>query len=305
MVSGTLEGDKARHPGIDAGRHPFRSHDGHILSSVRLGMAGDRRILFFGAPGLPIELSAGWLYGLSRSGQVAGLETRGLFGEAWRSVGDVSPQAQIRDAVLLMHDLNWPQAHVVGVCGGAALALLFAAARPQALQSLTLWFGDYELGIHAPKTEHQSNLKSLMGMVACRQVAPGDILDMLLGVMSQQSPPDIAPFLLYPFSDAGLFDQYCRMNHAVMSIDCAVLAARVTAPCLVGYSPEDQTAHPQGSLFVAQTIGAEVASVGNVAHLCAIQGREPDIARVRAFQTLHQNAPSAAARVSPASPTSP
>lgn len=258
-----------------------------MLSSIRLGEPGGRRILFFGAPGLPVELSAGWISGLSRAGIVAAFETRGLFGDHCTEVDDLSPQAQILDALALMEALQWSRAHVIGVCGGAALALMFAASNPQALTSLTLWFGDYELGSLAPKTDHQQNLKSLMEMVADGRVPPGDMLSVLHGLISRQSTPDIAPMLLYPFGNADLFDKYCRMNHAVMSIDCAALAKSVAGPCLVGYSPADQTVHPEGSRFIARTIGAEVTSIDNVPHLCAVQGRDQDVSHVQSFHHHH------------------
>jgi pimeloyl-ACP methyl ester carboxylesterase len=265
-----------------ASRHAMRDGGG-ARTYVRLGAAGARPVLFFGAPGLPAELTSGWLAGLAAHCDVATVETRGLFGDM-PGPADLGPRAQIDDARRLMAHLEWPVADIVGVCGGAALALMFAAEYPSACTTLALWFGDYDLAAAAPKTEHQENLKSLMEIVVEEPRAAGDVLAMLMSVLTRQASPAIAPLILYPFATEELFTAYCRMNHAVMSIDCAGLAARIALPSLVGYSAADATAHPAGSAHVARLLGAAVERLDHVAHLDGVRGRSADVDRTLLFQ---------------------
>lgn len=280
----------ARSRGLDGvgERHLVDAGGGVRLSAVRAGQAIDGfPVLLMGAPGMPLEMVASWLRGLGARRQVASWETRGMFGPDWEQVAELEVEHQVADAVVMLDAAGWPQAHLVGICGGAVLALACAARHPQRVRSLTLWFGDFDLGDAAPKTEHQRNLQALMQMVVSRRVSAQALRDVLVASMVKMSDPDLAPLAMYPFANAALLEQYCNMNYPIMSTDCRPYLSAVGAPCLVGYGPDDQTTHPDGSRAVAESLGAQLAPVPKRNHLDSMRAYPDDVARVLGFQQLH------------------
>lgn len=276
----------ARAAGLDGivTRRLVSSADGTLLSAVRAGVNPASDTLLIGAPGMPIGLMARWLQYLSRHGRVASWETRGLFGSAAGQVTQLGIDEQVDDALAVMDDLGCGQGHVVGVCGGAVLALAFAARHPRRVRSLTLWLGDYELGELAPKTSHQRDLQALMGMVVDGKVAAAGLRDVLVASMAHLSEPDLAPFALYPFANAALLERYCRMNHPIMTTDCRRYAPAAGLACLVGYSPADRTTHPEGSRALAALLGATLVETEACGHLAGLRGNAAEMDRILAFQ---------------------
>jgi len=265
-------------------RVPVSTSDGTLLSVIHGGENTGQRTLFFGAPGTPAELNNGWLKAFAEQGEIITWEMRGLFGEDFQGVENLGLDAQLGDVETVMDFMNWPQSHVMGICGGAVLALAYAAAYPSRVSSLSLWFGDYELGELAPKTDHQHNLKSLMKMVHDGQVAPEDMHNILLSAMNKFSRPDIAPMVLYPFASPALLSQYCRMNYAIMDTDCGPLSENTNIPCSVFYSPHDETTHPEGSKVIAERLGASLEVLDVPGHMDILQGSEKNVAKVIEFQ---------------------
>jgi 3-oxoadipate enol-lactonase len=259
------------------------SKDGVALSVYRTGCSIGTPVLIFGAPGTPAGLIAGWLRGIGAHRPVATWETRGLFGPASDKASALDVEAQIGDACAVLDSAEWWDAHVLAICGGAALALAFAAQHPDRTRSLGLWFGDYELGELAPKTAHQRNLQALMQMVVQNRVSSEQLHGVLLQAVRKLAEPDLAPLALYPYANPCLFDIYCRMNHAIMSTDCSVHLDRVRAPSFVAYSPSDVTTHPEGSRLVAQRLGAELEEVPVSGHLHALRGHAADVERALSF----------------------
>lgn len=274
-------------PGAAGGRRLVRSRDGVLLSVLHVGRPAGTPILVFGAPGTPFALMSGWLRGLGHDRPVVAWETRGLFGPDSDAVSSLGIEAQLWDACAVLDDAQWPAVHVLGICGGAALALAFAAAHPARVRSLGLWFGDYELGGLALKTDHQRNLQALMKMAVEGRVSESALHAVLLQVMTRLSEPDLAPLALYAYANPRLLGQYCRMNYPIMSTDCAPYLDRIRAPSLVVFSPADATTHPDGSRSVARHLGAELQEVTASGHLHAFRGHAADVERALAFHGAH------------------
>uniref|UniRef100_UPI003BEEEC52 alpha/beta fold hydrolase n=1 Tax=Burkholderia arboris TaxID=488730 RepID=UPI003BEEEC52 len=269
-------------------RRIVRAPDGVPLPAFHAGRSNAAHpVLLIGAPGMPAELTAGWLRGFGASRPVAGWETRGMFGSLDRRVDGLAIDDQVGDAAAVLDDAGWDDAHVVGICGGAMLALAFAARHPRRARTLTLWFGDLDLGAAAPKTDHQRNLQALMEMVTSNQVSAQALRGVLVGFMAGLSDSDLAPLVLYPFANDVLLERYCRMNHPIMSTDCRPYLARITAPCLVGYGEHDTTTHPEGSRTLAALLGAELVPIPGASHLDGMRGHPGDLARVLSFQRGH------------------
>jgi pimeloyl-ACP methyl ester carboxylesterase len=261
------------------GGRPVRSRDGVQLSAFRGGRRAAAPVLVVGAPGTPVELISGWLRGLGRDRPVATWETRGLFGPATSDPPSFTIEAQLWDACAVLDDSGWPSAHVLAICGGAALALAFAAEHPARVRSLSLWFGDYELVNLAPKTAHQRNLQALMQMAVQNRVSSSALHAILLQAMTKFSEPDLAPLALYPYATPELLSWYCRMNHPIMSTDCSAYLSKVRAPSFVAYSPDDVTTHPEGSRVVARGLGAQLDTAVAHGHLHAFRGHTADVER--------------------------
>ncbi|KVM68316.1 hypothetical protein WJ60_12230 [Burkholderia ubonensis] len=280
----------ARARGLDGVviRRNVSAADGVPLPVVQAGQSNPTHpVLLIGAPGMPAELTAGWLRGLGATRPLASWETRGMFGSLDRRVDGLAIDDQVGDAAAVLDDAGWDDAHVVGICGGAMLALAFAARHPRRARTLALWFGDLDLGADAPKTEHQRNLQALMEMVTSNQVSAQALRGVLVGFMARLSDPDLAPLVLYPFANDALLERYCRMNHPIMSTDCRPYLARITAPCLVGYGEHDTTTHPEGSRTLAGLLGAELVAIPGAVHLDGMRGDPADLARVLSFQRRH------------------
>lgn len=259
------------------------SNDGTQLSVKQTGRVTGEPMLFFGAPGTPSALISGWLKGLGKRYCVSTWETRGLFGPNHYSVNSLGINAQVMDAKAVMDNAEWDEGHIVGICGGAVLALAFAAAHPARVRSLSLWFGDYELGDRAPKTDHQQNLQALMKMVVDKRVSINSMREMLLSVVSKLSEPDLAPMALYPYANSALLGQYCHMNYPIMSTNCIQYLERIKVPSLVVFSPNDVTTHSDGSYVVANYLGAKLESVVTSGHLGAFRGNSEHIKLALSF----------------------
>ncbi|MCW5321953.1 hypothetical protein D8B23_16910 [Verminephrobacter aporrectodeae subsp. tuberculatae] len=280
----------SRARGLDGAgtRRIVAAHDGVPLPVFHAGQLNAAHpVLLIGAPGMPAELTAGWLRGFGASRPVASWETRGMFGSLDRRVDGLAIDDQVGDAAAVLDDAGWDDAHVVGICGGAMLALAFAARHPRRARTVTLWFGDLDLGAAALKTDHQRNLQALMEMVTSNQVSAQALRGVLVGFMAGLSDPDLAPLVLYPFANDMLLERYCRMNHPIMSTDCRPYLARITAPCLVGYGEHDTTTHPEGSRTLAGLLGAELVTIPGASHLDGMRGHPADLARVLSFQRGH------------------
>ncbi|GAB2890577.1 hypothetical protein GCM10027093_27040 [Paraburkholderia jirisanensis] len=284
----------ARTRGLDgvAIRHTVGAPDGVRLSAVHAGLARDAHpVLLIGAPGMPLELIEGWLRGISEVRPVASWETRGMFGPDSASVRNLTIDDQLGDAAAILDEAGWDDAHVLGICGGAVLAMALAARHPHRVRSLALWFGDLDLGEAAPKTEHQRNLQALMEMVVSRQVSAQSLRAVLIGFMAKLSDAELAPLVLYPFANPQLLDQYCRMNHPIMATDCRIYVDRIVAPCLIGYGPDDTTTHPEGSRVLAALLDAPLVAMPAATHLDSLRGRAQDLASVLSFQRSHDSPP--------------
>jgi pimeloyl-ACP methyl ester carboxylesterase len=260
-----------------------RSADGVRLSTFDAGASALPPVLVFGPPGMPLGILGGWLERIATGRRVATWETRGLFGPDIARPVSLGHETHAMDAMAVLEMLGWDDAHVIGFCGGAALALGFAASHPTRVRSLSLLFGDYELGALAPKSAHQTNLQALMGMVVGGRVSAAQLHAVLLQAVARMAEPDLAPFALYPYANPELLDRYCRINHAVMSADCGIHLPKIAAPVLVAYDQADDAVHPAGSRVVAARTGARLEVLSGCGHLGTFRGHKPHVDTVLAF----------------------
>ncbi|GLZ39080.1 alpha/beta fold hydrolase [Actinokineospora sp. NBRC 105648] len=227
-----------------------RGGDGAALRAHVAGPVGAPAVAVVSACGMPAGLVSRWVSHLAAGHRVVTWETRGLFDDedGFDARGhDLATQAA--DLLTVLEAFVLERVHVVGLCGGAAIAL--AAAHSPRVASLSLWHGDYELA-GAAKTEHQRDMQSML-VLAGRERARAEALHRVFRRASTVDSlrPDIAHHLYYPYATAELLYRYGRLNGAIMTTDCGPLLAAVSQPTLVVTSPEDDTAHPDGSRHVA------------------------------------------------------
>jgi pimeloyl-ACP methyl ester carboxylesterase len=261
-----------------------RTVDGAALRSYTAGEPGGPAAVIASACGMPAALCEGWLRFLSRDHRALTWETRGLFGqlggaESFDRIGhDVAAQAEDLIAVMDHHGLA--SAHVMGLCGGAVVALRAAATWPDRISSLSLWHGDYELGLDCPKTTHQHNLKALMAMAAESRADAATIRTALHATARASVPAEFADLVLYPYLSAELFYRYCVLTGAIMAADVAGLLGAVRLPTLVVTSQDDQTAHPAGSHRVAAALPGAVLRVEPHGDHISVFGASPRLQRI-------------------------
>jgi 3-oxoadipate enol-lactonase len=225
--------------------------DGTPLACYSAGPSRAPVVVVVTACGMPVGLIDGWLSGLGGRFRVLTWESRGLFEDDGRfdeRAWDLDAQA--RDLHAVLDAFGVEEAHVMGLCGGAPIAL--AAAGSPRVRSLSLWHGDYELGDEAPKTDHQKDVQELMVMAGATRARATSLQRMFERPrVLDKLPGDLAHHVMYPYANAELLYRYGRLNGAIMTTDCRPLLGGVSQPCLVITSESDTTAHPSGSVHVA------------------------------------------------------
>lgn len=263
------------------------ARDGALLRCWAAGPPDAPAVAVVGACGMPVGLTVNWLAALSSRYRVVTWESRGLFatgeGAGPGSPVDHSVEAQSEDLLAVLDGFGIGRAHALGLCGGAVVALA-AAARSERIDSLSLWHGDWELGDAAPKTTHQRDMESLLAMVA-RGPEQAAGMHLLLSRPSTLDGlrPDLAHYLIHPYTTPELLYRYGQLNGTLMTTDCrTLLTAR--QPTLVVTSDQDTTAHPAGSLYVARHLpSAELRTLPAGDHLGAFDARPHLVALAEEF----------------------
>lgn len=232
-------------------KESISSYDGMPLNVYTAGR-GDDAVVVIPPCGMPAALEESWIRFLAHDRRVLTWESRGLFGTIGHH-GDyaVDIEAQSADLFAVMDHCAVSVAHVLGLCGGAVIALAAAAGQPERISSLSLWHGAYGFAGGGPATTHQHGIVELMGMAARSRTAAAAIHDAYCQAALKSAPAEVAHFVLYPYASPELFYRYCRLNTGITGTDVGKHLAQVKQPTLVVTSEDDQTAHPDGSKRVA------------------------------------------------------
>ncbi|NMF64058.1 alpha/beta hydrolase [Brasilonema octagenarum UFV-E1] len=232
------------------------SFDGALLRAYAGGVANGKVVIIVPPCGMPVELCEYWVHYLSQEHYVITWESRGLFGktENFDALGyDVFSQA--KDLFAVMDYFGIDCSHVMGLCGGAAIALTAASLQPERVSSLSLWHGDFELGDNCQKTRHQKDLQILMSMAGSNRTQAASLQKLFAQpAILENIPMHLAHLILYPYVTGELFFRYGKLNGSIMNADIIPFLNKVLQPTLVVTSKDDTTAHPEGSLFVADKL---------------------------------------------------
>ncbi len=239
---------------------------GTTLRCYAAGAATAPAVLVVAPCGMPVELIAPWLAALAQRFRVLTWETCGLFGTAAeRAALDDSylegtprerVQAQSADALRVLGHCGVAYADVIGLCGGAVLALAAAVERPDLVRSVSLWHADFLVRGPNCRTQHQANLSAVLDIGARSEAAAASVYDVLTRSLLDGLPPDLAHLVLHPYATPQMLYRYCRVNGAIMALDAGELVPDVAQPVLVVTSEDDHTAHPNASRDVAGSLAS-------------------------------------------------
>ena len=229
----------------------------NVSLSVHASTDRERPAIVLALPcGMPFDLCRDWFSALSERFFVVTWETRGLFGScaSFDQVA-VDTEAQVADLISVMNHYELSTAHLMGICGGAVIALSAAAAHDNRVTSLSLWHGDYNLGDNNLRTTHQQNFEWLMEAAALDRQEATDLQAMFLDQATLATTPEpIAHVVLYPYVNPELFYRYARLNDALNKTELASRLARINVPTLVVAGDADETTHIGGSRYIAASI---------------------------------------------------
>lgn len=228
-----------------------RTADGITVDACTAGEPTRPAVLIASACGMPARLAEGWVRRLARDHFVVVPQTRGLFGGPVPAGLATGVPVQADDLITVLDHLGVGAAHVLGLCGGAVLAVVAAARHPHRVSSLSLWHGDFDLGGDSAKTDHQRNLQALLEMGARGERQASAVHAVLAHTMLGVAPPRLAHLVVYPYVRPDLLHLYCRLNGAIMATDLRPYLDRLHHRTLVVTSADDHTAHPDGSRAVA------------------------------------------------------
>lgn len=232
-------------------QQPVRTRDGLILRALSAGSGSDVVVLV-PACGMPVSLAENWIRFFARDRTVLTWESRGLFGPM-DTDGEyaVDLASQIEDFFAVMDRFGAGTADVVGLCGGAAIALGAAATNPQRIRSLSLWHGAYGFSDDYAMTDHQRGLIALMGDAARSRTAARSVHSAFCRAVLAGTPDELAHLVLYPYATPEMLFRYCQLNLGITSADVTPYVRAVRQPALVVTSRDDDIAHPDGSRRVA------------------------------------------------------
>ncbi|MEU9453927.1 alpha/beta hydrolase [Streptomyces sp. NPDC048277] len=216
------------------------------FDSYAVGDPGDEAIVLVPPCGVPATLFAPWLDRLSARHRVVTYENPYLFGD-WASLptpsGDFAEE--IAQTLAVVEEYGPGPVHLIGVCGGAPVALAAAARLGDRAGSLTMLHPDLNFGPGATRTPFQTQFQGLLAGAGRNPARAREVLTMFLDPnMLFGVPVRLAPFVLYPYGNLELFHRYARLNDALMAYDANDAAHRTAARTLIVTSRTDRMTPP-------------------------------------------------------------
>ena len=275
-------------PGIEAVK--VAREPGVALNAYATGRRDLPPLLMVLPFGMPLDLCLDWFTDLGTRHRVITWETRCLFGDCDDfDAARIDLDAQIDDLFAVMQHFKVSGAQVMGICGGAVVALAAAARPGDHVRSLSLWYGDYPFADADLRTRHQANFEWLMEAASQTRDDARGLQGMFVDPATlATTPAEIAHLSLYPYVNAELLYRYARLNDALNKTDIMAWLPRVTAPTLVVTGDSDETTHAGGSVFVADRIAdAQLHVEPGGSHTAFFGKPAPLVALAHAFLREH------------------
>lgn len=225
--------------------------------------------------GAPVQMARAWLAFLRRSYNVVTWETRSVVRHAgagdWRAYLDA--QSDDLQAVIQRYCPEPP--HVMGICGGAVVALNAARRPGLRLAGMSLWYGDYNFDDPSLQTDYQRNLQWMMETAGGGRESAQVVHDLFNDkAMLKSLNKRHAAAILCPYADVDSLWRYALLNGAIMAADVAAIAAELAMSISVISSENDRTAHPGGSRRLAELlVNSRLYMEQDGDHLCFFEAR--------------------------------
>ncbi|MFC6083640.1 alpha/beta fold hydrolase [Sphaerisporangium aureirubrum] len=269
-------------------RHVVHRPDGSVIGVVDSGPPDAPCVLISPPCALSHRLSLPWLTALGSAYRCLVVQTRGTserieepedFDRRGYDVGH-----QVDDLLAVAEEIATGPVHLMGICGGAAVALATAARRPDLVGSLSLWHADLELGDEARKSDHQVNLRALLDLGGESRDTAAWLRGKLTSGPMTGVPERIGPLVVRPYATDELFYRYAKLTGATMHWDSRQTAVKAGQPCLIVTSEDDDTAHPAGSRRLAEMMpDARLVSAEHGNHLDAFRATPEQVACLASF----------------------
>jgi pimeloyl-ACP methyl ester carboxylesterase len=205
---------------------------------------------------LPARFFQPWLEAFGKHYYTLILENPFLF-RNWKSLSEPSSDILFElnyiKAVLEREGIS--SAHIIGICGGAPIALAAAAHFSQTVASVIICHGDLNFGQKTPRTPFQDQFYALLSDSARSVVRAEEVYSLFLDPSLLFGIPDtMGPFILYPYADFRLFQRYAKLNSAIMAFDSTRVAEKLIQPLMIVTSPNDKMAHPGASYLLHEKV---------------------------------------------------
>lgn len=262
------------------------SSDDVALSAYHAGSEEAPAVVLVLPCGMPVELCGPWMSALAGDYRVLTWETRGLLcsPDRFDRVG-VGVADQVADLLSVLRHFEVNSAHVVGLCGGAVIALEAAARQPECIRSVVAGYGDYILGASEFRTRHQLNFEWLISTAAAGRADARELQTMFMDRKTLATvPAEVAHLVLFPYLNAELFYRYARLNDALNRVDVRPTCGALDKPVLVVAGDADETVELRGSQEVARRIhGADLRVEQGGTHVSFFRADERSLHAVRSF----------------------
>lgn len=238
-------------------RERVMSADGIALTTYRSVGNKAHTVVLVLPCAMSFAIARKWFTCLSEHYNVITWETRCAFGMPAHAQAPVALGLDAQSGDLLSvigHHCDRPP-HVMGICGGAVVALNAAQHHAAAFAGLSLWYGDYNFAQFSLLTAYQTNLRWLLVTAGADLDAAETVFDLcndhaMLKTLNQE----YAPSIMCPYAGVASLHRYAILNGSIMLADVAGMAARVPMHVAVISSEGDQTAHPEGSRKLAELL---------------------------------------------------
>lgn len=233
-------------------RRTLSPNDLPPLATFTLGAPTNEAIIFILPCGMPSIFFHSWMKALSQNHFVITFESPYLFGD-WRSLAEPACEitTEIGHIQSIMSGYNIKRAHLIGICGGAPIAIAAAAVCTNSIASIFVLHGDLNFGPETPRTPFQRQFQSLLSEASTSLKRAREVHSLFMDpAMLFSVPPALAPFILYPYADVELFHRYAKINFALMAYDATAAAQQLELPMLIVINGNDRMTHPDASLML-------------------------------------------------------
>ncbi|MNQ51324.1 putative aminoacrylate hydrolase RutD [compost metagenome] len=237
-------------------RKTLSPNNSPALTTFTLGTPTNEAIIFVLPCGMPPMFFHSWMKGLSQNHFVIMFENPYLFGD-WRSLAEpaceITTEIEHIQSIILGYKLK--RAHLIGICGGAPIAIAAAAVCTNRITSIFVLHGDLNFGPETPRTPFQRQFQSLLSEASTSLKHAAEVHSLFMDpAMLFRVPTELAPFILYPYADVGLFHRYAKINFALMAYDATAAAQQLELPMLIVANGKDRMTHPGASLMLHRLV---------------------------------------------------